>query len=299
MTYSPGNPGYPAAQPPGGYGPVSSPSFTKSTDTASKLPLYLQVAVVALGFATYLVSFGPMLTATSTGPGRMGGHAGPVVALAVLAALLAAVGLLPKAKNYTPVVAVVAVLGVLLAITRIVHRGDNYTIGWALWLVLALVVVQSLAAVGILLLEAGVVTAPAPRPRYDPYAQYGLPPGGGYYSQPGQPTGPQSRSHYQPPQQSGYSPYGGYPAGPGSGGVISPSGPSTGGFGTGPQHAEPQGPPTPPTGFPSFGSPSNGSAAGGGGQGHGSANSSQAQQQPSGGQGSQSSSPAPSGPTPS
>ena len=294
MTYPPGpsgSPGYPPAQPPGGYG-VASPSFVKPGDSVHKLPSYLQMAVVALGLASYLAGFGPMLTAEESGVGRFAGHPGMIVPVTLLAALLAAVGLLPKAKNYTAVVAVVAVLAMLLGIRRVLTAGDDYSVGWGLWLVLVFTVVQAVAAVATLLLDAGVLTAPTPKPKYDPYAQYGLPPGGGYYAQQGPqgphgpPSGQHSRGGYQGPPAA-YSSYGGYPSGPASGGFISPSGPSTGGFSTGSQHHEPQGPPTPPTGFPSFGAPQSATSATGGGQGQG-----QGQ-----GQGSAASSPAPSGPT--
>ncbi len=271
MTYSPG--GYQ----PGSYA-AANPSFTKSTDDASKLPRSLQVAVVVLGLATYLVSFGPMLTVNDDTLAGLHGDVGLAVPLAVLAGLLAAVGLLPKAKNYAPSVGVVAVLGALLAIAVAVTKDDIYSVGWALWVVLGFNIVQAIAAVAVVLLEAGVITAPAPRLKYDPYAQYGLPPGTGYYG--------------HGPQHSGYPSYGGYPSGPSTGGFSPPTGPPTGGFGTGPQQTH-QGSPTPPTGFPSF-SPG-GSGTGSqepGEQSHGNQG-----QQHQGGQGQQSSSSAPSGPT--
>ena len=50
MTYSPGSPGYPPAQPGGSY-PGATPSFAKTEDTESKLPIYLNAAVVILGLA--------------------------------------------------------------------------------------------------------------------------------------------------------------------------------------------------------------------------------------------------------
>lgn len=262
MSYPPGSPGYQSAQPPGSYG-ASNPSFAKPADSVSRLPQYLQAVVAVLGLATYLASFGQMLTLNGGGIAGLTGNAGPAVLLAVLAALLAMVGLLPKARNYTAIVAVLAVLAALLAIKRTVSAGDNgYSVGWALWLVLAFIVGQAVAATSVLLLDAGVVTAPVARPKYDPYAQYGLPPGSGYYGQPGPPTG------LQPPQQSAYPSYGGYP----SGGYGTVSVPSTGGFGAGPQHTHQQGPPTPPTGFPSFSPPPTGGSATGsqesqGGQG--------------------------------
>ena len=74
MTYSPGSPGYPPAQPAGSYAGATS-SFAKD-DGESKLPLYLGIAVVALGLAVYLPNFGPTFTISSDlGPGA-GGRAG-------------------------------------------------------------------------------------------------------------------------------------------------------------------------------------------------------------------------------
>lgn len=259
MTYPPGNPpgnpGYPPAPAPAPYG---TPSFAKTADAESKLPLYLQITVAVSGLAVYLASFGPVLTAVESEFTGLRGHAGLAVPLAVLAALLAAVGALPKAKKYTAIVAVLASLGALLALARTVTKDEIYTVGWGLWAVLGFGVVQAGAAVAALLLEAGVITAPAPRPKYDPYAQYGLPPGAGYYPQPGQPAQPARPAFPPAPQQSGYPSYGGYPQGPATGAVA--------GFGSAPQQTQQQGPPTPPTGFPSFGPLPSGPGSTGAGQ---------------------------------
>ena len=307
MTYSSGSPGYQPAQSPGSYG-ASKRSFAKSDDHASKLPLYLSIAVVALGLAAYLASFGPMFTInTDLGPsgGVLGGGHNVGVAAALLAALLAAVGLLPKARSYTPIVAVIAVLGALMVIVRTFSKPAGLEIGWALWFVLACAVLQAIAAVGALLLDAGVITAPAPRPKYDQqyaqygqgqYGQYGGQPGG-YYGQAGQ-----QRAPYQQhgPQQSGYaSQYGGgYSSGPSTGGFNAAG--SQQGSQQGPQH----GTSTPPTGFPSFSQPpsfgsgqeSQGSAQGDSAN-HGTTGHEQhSQGQPSHGQGQQPQSPS-SGPT--
>jgi uncharacterized membrane protein len=238
MTYPPNNPGYPPTQPQGAYG-AAGPSFAPSDPGPSKLPLYLTIGVVVAGLVAYLASFGPVFTVTAElGPfggaeltGSGGGY--PVIA-AVLAALLAAVSLVPKAKPYTAVVAAISVLAVLLVIAQVVSKPTGFSIGWALWVVLTFTILEAAAAVAALLLEAGVITAPAPRPRYDQYGQYGPPPGGYYGQQIGQQPGPQG-----PGQRPGYpSQYGGYP----SGGGFSAPGPQSG-------------PPTPPTGFPSFSPP--------------------------------------------
>jgi hypothetical protein len=206
------------------------------------------VAVVVLGLATYLLNFGPMFTiSTDVGPFASelsaGGSTLPIAA-ALLAALLAAVGLLPKATNYAAVVAVIATVAALLVIYEVVTTPSGISVGWALWFVLGSTILQAVAAVGALLLDTGVISPPAPRQKYEQpqYGQYGPP--GGYYGQPGPPPGPGPRPGGYPPQQ-----YGGYPQGPSAGG-FGPIG-SQGG----PQHGPQNGPPTPPTGFPSFSPP--------------------------------------------
>src|SRR5271166_7102701 len=115
MTYSPGSPGYPPAQPAGSY-PGATPSFTND-DPESKFPLYLTVVVMLLGLLVYVLNFFPtFVLSADLGPaaGGRAGDAGTAVAVAVLAALLAGLSLLPKAKKYTGVVAAIAVLGALM-----------------------------------------------------------------------------------------------------------------------------------------------------------------------------------------
>lgn len=249
MTYPPTNPGYPPAQSPGSYGP-GGPSFASAEAGPSKLPVYLTSAVVVLGLAAYLASFGPVFTVNAeVGPfggaeltGSGGGY--PIIA-ALIAALLAAVSLLPKARNYTGVIAAVSVLAVLLVIAQVVSKPAGFSIGWALWLVLACTLLEAIAAVAALLFEADMITAPAPRPRYEQYGQYGPPPGG-YYGQAGPQGPPQQGPQQQGPPQQGPPQRPGYPSQYGGG---YSSGPSTGGF------HEQSGPPTPPTGFPSFSPP--------------------------------------------
>ncbi|HVR00349.1 MAG TPA: DUF5336 domain-containing protein, partial [Mycobacterium sp.] len=197
MTYSSGSSGYQPAQPPVSYGTSGSskssgPSFAKSDDHQDKLAQYLRMAVVGLGLASYFFSFGPIFDVNadqgpSTGSESVAVHGVGVGAAALLAALLAAVGLLPKARNYTAIVAVISVFGALMIILRVVTKPANFSPQWALWVILGLVVLQALAAVGALLLDAGVVSAPAPRAKYDRYSQYGqYGQYGGYYGQPGQ-----------------------------------------------------------------------------------------------------------------
>jgi hypothetical protein len=221
MSYPPSNQGYPLPQQPGGY----PPPYGRPAGP-SRLPGSLTAAVVALGLAAYLASFGPLLRINAD-IGPFGGAQFTAsgqsywTVAALVASLLAAVGLLPKTTRHTPIVAVVAVLGVLLAIGQIVNRPNGFSVGWALWLVLLFTVLQAAAAVTALLFEIGVLSAPAPRPQVGQFGQYG-PPQGGYY----------------PGSHPGYPPFGGYPPGPAAGFGSDEAGNS---------------PPTPPSGFPSFG----------------------------------------------
>ena len=243
MTYPPGNPGYPPAQSPGSYGASAASSFGKSEDSDSNLKHYLTIAVAVLGVLTYLASYFPMVSRVLPNGDELVEKGSTLpVDLILLAGLLAAVNLLPKAKNLPRggdrgIGAGCAVADPghhrrLGSRRRIVDRSDCRCRAGRL-------------AIGALLLDAGVITAPAPRPKYDQYyGQYG-----GYYGQ-----------QQAPYQQSGYgTQYGGYP-----------SGPTTGGFTAqpGPQQSQ-QGSATPPTGFPSFSPPpSSGSGSGAPGQGN-------------------------------
>ena len=271
MTYSPGSPGYPPTQPGGSY-PGATPSFAKDDSGESSLPLYLNIAVVVLGLAVYLLNFGPTFTlGADVGPGAgvSAGDAGTAVVIALLAALLAGLSLLPKPKNYAGVVGVIAALGAFVAISESINMPAGYAIGWAMWPLVACSVLQAIAAVVVILLDAGVITAPAPRPKYDAYAQYGqygqygygpVQPSGGYYGQPGaqQHAAPQSHIPQSPPYGSQYS---GYQSSQAPTQSTIPTNPSTGGFNaqpsaqSGPQSDAQSGPSTPPTGFPSFSPP--------------------------------------------
>ncbi len=206
MTYSPGNPGYPPAQPAGSY-PGATPSFAKD-EGESKLPFFLSIAIVVLGLLVYILNFFPtFVISADLGPaaGGRAGDAGTAVAVAVLAALLAGLSLLPKAKISTGVVAAIAALGALMVISETINTPTGFSLGWAMWPLLGASLFQAFAAVAAALLEAGVITAPAPRPKYDPYAQYSQYGQYGQYGQQpyyGQPAGQQQPSHQPPVQQS-------------------------------------------------------------------------------------------------
>ena len=242
MTYSSGGPGYPGAQPPGGYAPTTQ--LPKVDDGPSKLPLYLLAGVAILGLAAYLLSFGPAWKSTDAS-----GSVVPILGIVAMlfAALFAVTALLPKQGNYTPVVTATSVVGFLLIIWDLIKGGQ--AAGWALIVIVVLSALQTVVAIAALLLDAGVITPPAPRPRYDPYQPYG----GGYYAQPsfsGPPSGPQP-PHAHAPQgfgpTPGYPPQFGYPGGPPPSNFPTQQIPT--------QQIHQPGPPTPPTGFPTYAQP--------------------------------------------
>jgi hypothetical protein len=302
MTYSPGNPGYPPAQPPGSYA-GATPSFAKD-DGESKLPLYLVVGVAVLGLLVYLLNFAPtFIIKGDLGGGGRAGDGGLAVVAALLAGLLAGVGLLPKAKSHLGVVAAIATLGPLLALAEAINTLGGVTAEWGIWMILGLSVLQAAAAIAAVLLEAGVIKAPVPRPKYDPYQQYGqygqYPQQYGQQAYYGQPAAqPQPPSPQQAPQPSGYGSQYGYPSNqpqsqlPTQGAIpTSTANPSTGGFGAQPS-AQQSAPSTPPTGFPSFSPPPPVSASTGSPAGSAPVNySNPGSGQQSYGQGQQSSSP--------
>jgi len=241
MSYPPGSPGYPSAsqQSPQYAGAQQFHSPQEPVPAGpSKLPFYLSIAVVVLGLAAYLSTF----FNDSGGPGY-------AIMAALVAALLAGVALLPKQKDSTAIVTVLAVLGFLLVLAGVISaKGEP--VGWANYLILAFTLLQAIAAVWALLLDAGIVTAPVPKPKYEQPQQYN-PYGGGpapYYGQ--QPLQQAPHQPQQQPQQSqrpNYPPqYSGYPAGQATAAFNT---------GNGPAPQQQSGPPTPPTGFPAYGQP--------------------------------------------
>jgi uncharacterized membrane protein len=269
MTYSPGSPGYPPANQPTNQFSAPTQHFGKpdlgqgGAEGPSKLPSYLLMAVAALGLLIYLANFGPIFQVTASDFLGQGGTVsgstlgiGIAVIAGLLAGLLAAVSLLPKQRNHVAVVAAIAVLSFLLVIAELINKPSEASIGWALYVLIALSLLQAASAIASLLYDAGILNPPTPRPKYDQqqqqqYGQYGAP--ASYYGQPQHQQHQQPQHHLgqqggQPHQQSGQqqrpgypSQYGGYSAGP-----------NTGGF---PASGAQSGPPTPPTGFPTYGQP--------------------------------------------
>lgn len=146
MAY-PGSQGYyPAEQLNGGYDGYSS--WSPEPETGGKVShRQLTWAVTLLGVCSYLVSFGPMLN---------GFGIDWDVRFAVLAALLAAFGLLPRqpsASGFGKIVAALAAIGFLDAVSRVLVLPEGVQPGWAMWVVVVLNGLQAGAAVGALLTQ--------------------------------------------------------------------------------------------------------------------------------------------------
>jgi hypothetical protein len=108
----------------------------------SRLSRFLWTVVAVLGPVTFAVSVGsPVLL-------------GFPVRLSVLAAIVAAVGLLPKQAGRGWIVVALAVTGFLDVLATWIRAGEP---GWALTVIMVLNALQSLAAVGALLFEIGVL----------------------------------------------------------------------------------------------------------------------------------------------
>ncbi|MCH9700170.1 MAG: DUF5336 domain-containing protein [Actinomycetia bacterium] len=263
MSYpqgAPGGPGQPSAQQANAHFAAPAQQVATIPESgvagASKLPAFLAAAIAALGLLVYLASFGPQFTAGREffiTPFRLD----LTVFASVLAALVAGVGLLPKQTARPALVAVLSLLSFLLVVSIVLTAPNAVTIGWGLYLVVAFTAIQTIVGFGALLLDAGIITAPAPRPRYEQPPQYGQYPGAYYGQYPGKPQQGAPAHQQRPvyPPQYGAS---GYPgAGPSTGGfsAVAPSG-EAGEAGPGGE----SGPPTPPTGSPAYGQPKPGNA---------------------------------------
>ncbi|MGV0742991.1 DUF5336 domain-containing protein [Mycolicibacterium sp. XJ870] len=116
----------------------------------------LYVAVVVLGVACYCVSFGPD-----------GDGLGWYVRFAALAALTAAIGLLPKQTPHPGVIAVLAAIGFLDGLSNAVTAPG----GWALTLIVVLGGLQAVVAIAALMLAPKPTGATATA-GYEAYLDY-------------------------------------------------------------------------------------------------------------------------------
>jgi len=205
-----GGPGYPPSQQPNAQFAAPTQQFSKLPETESatagpsKLPVYLAAALAALGLLVYLGSFGPQFSAGTEffiTPFRID----LAVVASVLAGLIAGAGLLPKQTARPQLVGVLSLLSFLLVISVVLTAPSAVTLDWGLYVVVAFTAIQAIVGVAALLLDAGIITAPAPRPTYEQPQQYGQYPGS-YYGQPAGPPQGQPQQHgatqqHQKPQK--------------------------------------------------------------------------------------------------
>ena len=160
MTYPPSSSGYPPTQQPTTqfsaptqqFGKAEQPSAQAPAPAAagpSKLPFILLAAVAVLGLLVYLFSFGPQFQIESTDFPQLGSATGTSLGLglavvaSLLSALIAAASLLPNQKAPVGIIAAVAVLAFLLVLAEVIQTPDGVSLGWALYVVIVLTLLQS------------------------------------------------------------------------------------------------------------------------------------------------------------
>jgi hypothetical protein len=159
MTNTPGQSAY------AGYGAPNSAygwyslGANESMDRVNRLSRSLWTVVAVLGPVTFAVSFGSPVVL------------GFPVRLSVLAAIVAAVGLLPSQDGRGWIVVALAVTGFLDALASWIRADEP---SWALTVIMVLNALQSLAAVGALLHETRVLRSADSNggPDYSAYARF-------------------------------------------------------------------------------------------------------------------------------
>lgn len=153
MAYPPGNQGF--------YG-AYTPRPTRSDHGSTPLPQYAGLAVASLGALTYLVSYGPAFEDVGLGWS---------VRFAVLAAVAAGLGLLPRQSPNTKVIAAIAAVGFLEALSDLITApGDRQ--GWAAVAIVVATGLQALAAIWMLVTGPDGDDTRAGQFQYQAYAEY-------------------------------------------------------------------------------------------------------------------------------
>ena len=162
MTYQYGGPGRYPTQSPAAYGAYSAP-VTGSGDRRTIPANRLVWLILMLGLATYLVSYGavPPLGGVSWG-----------ARFSTLAAVVAALGLLPRQSAHTKLMSALAVMGLLEAMAQLI-TGDQSP-NWATIAIVVLNALQAFTAIAALLIQLRTLGAADQGPAsYDEaYAQY-------------------------------------------------------------------------------------------------------------------------------
>ncbi len=163
MGYPYAGPEHYPSRPSAGYG-AYWPQATRSADQRTGPKGQLAWAVLALGLATYLVSY------AKAAPGGIGWD----VRFSALAAIVAAVGLLPGQAAHTKSMLALAVMGFLEALSRCIGMPSGQDVGWVAIVIAVLNALQALAAIAALLTEPKAPGAPdgARNPYEEAYAYY-------------------------------------------------------------------------------------------------------------------------------
>ncbi|MDV8024503.1 DUF5336 domain-containing protein [Rhodococcus sp. IEGM 1330] len=185
---NPFGPPVPGTSAPGSAGPASVAPQSKSPGSAlSSLPRILTFAILGLGVVTFLLGLLDLVTAEVTSSQELpssiqtsfsttffaSGGSAVSVALLLAAGLIAGASLLQKDARNQAVVAALAITGWLVLVFQSFSlpsaEGNEFasttsSLGIGAILVLVLGFVQAAAAVVALLLDAGIVKAPAPKP---------------------------------------------------------------------------------------------------------------------------------------
>ena len=184
-------------------GPAPTPARPAATQELDKLlhmaAAGLSVLVLVAGF----FSFAPLASTYAVGLGW-------IPALYLLAGGLSAQVLLPGRPAKPGILPGLVAVAVTLPLLFTVFTAG--TTAWGAYLLLVLGVLTAAAAVGGYLVEAGIISAPAPKPHQAPQPGQWSPQTGGFpQPQPGQPGGPFAQPGYgqatqvvpQPQQQPG------------------------------------------------------------------------------------------------
>jgi Family of unknown function (DUF5336) len=221
MSYStPGGYGGPPQGPStAGYGP-QTPGYGAAPEPSQGkgLPFYLNVGVVALGVLSFFLGFTPYISGATA---SFGGQSFSVntatnffmtnglvsTSLLLVAALVAALGMLPKQDIHEGIVSSLSVVGFVSLLFQMINLPSEAKLGFGLIIVLVTSFLQAGLAIGALLFSSGIIKPAAPKqPQYGYYGQGG-------YGQP-QPQQPPPQSQPQQPYYPGPPAAGSYPPPP-------------------------------------------------------------------------------------
>jgi hypothetical protein len=170
---------------PGGYGGYWPQQFTGATNQRTSPGHELAWAVLLLGLATYVISYAAALP-----PGDLSWG----VRFSASAAVVAALGLLPRQNAHSKVVTALAMMGFLEALSRWITSDHNP--GWATIAIVALNALQVIAAIAALARLKVDNTAEHGSAGYDAYAYYAQA-AQQYYAASNQQLQPQQRAQAQ------------------------------------------------------------------------------------------------------